>query len=90
MSEIEIDTKAGTIKYPQYVKQGSMSVNRDCLDADDPDQTYNYLVRNGIVPEEYGIQHPHAVEFESCTRSQLINEILSLRREILAYHVSAS
>lgn len=81
MSEIEIDTKAGTIKYPQYVKQGSMSVNRDCLGADDPDQTYNYLVRNGI-------QHPHTVEFESYTRSQLINEILSLRREILAYQMA--
>ena len=71
-SEIVIDRDAGTIRYPQWVRRGMMQVNRDFLDHDDPDQTWNYLTRHGIDPAEYGVKNPLAEEFNGKSRSQLI------------------
>lgn len=80
--------KDGTLKYDKwYTAGGSMySVNRDCLSPDDPNHTYNYLTANGVVPEEYGIQHPYVEEFKEYTRGQLIDEIMKLRKELEYNH----
>ena len=75
----------GSLSYPHWVKKGIMLVNRSALDGDDPDHIYNVLVAEGFKPEEYGIRHPREVEFEKKTRSELIDEIIQLRSELLGY-----
>lgn len=75
----------GTISYPKWVKRGMFQVNRDCLDADDPDQTYNFLKNFNIVPEDYGIFDPRLKdrsEFMTWSKEQLITEVLELRKQI--------
>lgn len=47
---------ADEIKVPVWVKRGKMLLRRDALDGTDPDHTYNYLLAQGIRPEDYGVQ----------------------------------
>ena len=73
----------GTLKFDRWVKTSSMiNSNRDCLDPDDPRQTYNYLRDAGIVPEEYGIRHPYETLFKGRSREDLMDEIIQLRKEM--------
>lgn len=66
-----------TIEYPQWYKRGGMLYNRDCLDANDPEQTYNYILREiGVDPELYGIEKPKNIKEEA-----LENGILELEKE---------
>lgn len=45
------------IEYSVWVKRGNMMVNRDALDGDDPDHTYNYIKNTyNVNPEDYGIE----------------------------------
>ena len=83
--EIEVNAEDGSLTYPVWVKNGSMMVHRDCLDPDDPRQTYNYLKSYGIVPEEYGIFHPMTEMFDGWSREQLISEVVSLRKALESY-----
>ena len=71
------------LKVPVWVKQGDMLIRRDCLHHDDPDHTYNYVKTIlGVVPEEYGIEHPLVEEYGHLTKSQLISRISELEKEI--------
>jgi len=66
-----------SIEYPQWYKVGGMLYNRDCLDADDPEQTYNYIKREyGIDPELYGVEKPI-----TSRERDLENRILELEKE---------
>ena len=78
----------GQLHYDSWVTIGTMMYNRECLAESDPDQTYNYLTSNGIDPERYGVEHPLVEEFKEYSRSQLIQEIVAVRRELLAYQQS--
>ena len=72
----------GTLEYNKWIRCGGMMVNRDYLEHDDPNQTYNYLSAHGVDPTEYGIKHPLAEEFDGRSRQSLIDEILALRRTV--------
>jgi len=80
--------ESGTLHYSGWLKTGRMLDNRDYLDPDSPDHTYNYLVSYGIIPEDFGIEHPYKLEFQDRSRNSLIDEVLNLRRELHAMHSS--
>lgn len=73
------------ISIVKWVKHGGMLVNTECLEPDHPSHPYNQALAQGVVPEDFGLQHPLYGEFESRTRSQLIDEIISLRKEVMGY-----
>jgi hypothetical protein len=75
----------GQLHYDSWVTLGTMMYNRECLAESDPNQLYNYLTSCGVEPENYGIEHPLVEEFKDYTRSQIIQELVALRRELLAY-----
>ena len=82
---IVIDEEEGTLSYPVWHKRGTMMVNRDCLDADDPNQTYNYLSAHGITPENYGIEHPMMEQFRAyhdMSRGQLMEALFRAHKEL--------
>lgn len=62
-----------------------MLINAEYLDEDDPDLIYNQITAQGFRPEDYGYKHPRAGEFDGKTRNELINEIIELRKEVIAY-----
>jgi len=68
-----------------WSRRGGMLVNTYALDITDAEHPYNQVVAQGKRPEDYGIQHPYEEEFGDKSRTQLIEEIISLRREIEAW-----
>lgn len=68
-----------------WVHRGSMLVNAEALDIDDPDHIYNQILAQGVEPEDYGYKHPYTEEFGDMSRAQLIKEIVQLRKEIEAW-----
>ena len=68
-----------------WVKRGIMRVNAECLDFDDPDHVYNQIIAQGKRPEDYGYSHPQKEKYANKSREELIEEIISLRKEILFY-----
>jgi hypothetical protein len=73
----------GKLHYDGWVSNGGgMMFNRDCLDADDPAQTYNYLLRHGIVPEDYGIYNLKYAHLEGLSKAELLNRCVELESEI--------
>lgn len=78
----------GVLVFEQFVKRGMLKVNREALEWDDPDHVYNHLKLNGINPERYGYHHPQEKEFAGKSRSELIAEIVDLRKTILSYERS--
>lgn len=79
-----------TLSYPIWWRTGGGGlINRDYLDHDHPQQTYNYLKSHGIVPEHYGVEHPRVKEmmrlYGHMSRVELIHELMSLRDTIHAY-----
>ena len=53
---VEINKETNQITYDKYVKQGSMMCLREALEADNPEQLYNYLKNNGVEkPELYNV-----------------------------------
>lgn len=78
-----IQSSDSDIEVPVWVKRGTMMVNRSALNPDDPDHIYNYIKDTlGKVPEHYGIQNPYNEEFGDKSRGDLIDEIISLRKEL--------
>jgi hypothetical protein len=69
-----------SIQIKQWMKVAMGVVRCDALDADHPMHPYNQALAQGVVPEEYGIENPLAIEFADYNRADLINEILQLRR----------
>jgi len=54
----KIKIEGDTLSYPVWVQRGGMIYRRDDLMAHDPDQTYNFLKANGVIPEDFGIMRP--------------------------------
>jgi hypothetical protein len=71
-----------SLSYPVWVKIGTMLYNRDCLDHDHPEQTYNFIKFHGFVPEDFGVYHPLYEEFTKMSRSDLIREVVDLRKQL--------
>lgn len=65
---------------------GGRMINSDALSPDHPQHTYNQILAQGKRPEDYGIQHPYAEEFQSKTRNELIHEIVAMRKELVGLH----
>ena len=61
---------------------GGMMINTECLPVSHPMHPYNQITAQGLIPENYGMVHPHVAEFEKKSRSELINEIVHLREEL--------
>ncbi|MDB4311951.1 hypothetical protein N9937_00835 [bacterium] len=82
---VEISEDGSEIKFDRWCNTGGMlSVNRDCLNPDDPDQTWNYLRANGIDnPADYGITDPRETLYGNMSRNDLIDEVIRLEKEIL-------
>jgi len=73
----------GTLHYSGWVSNGSgMSYNRDCLSPKDPEQTYNYLKANGIIPEHYGIRAYDYPQIRKLSRLELIDKCIEQQNEI--------
>lgn len=78
----------GTVKYSVWWKNGSMLVNRQYLAPDHPESLYQQFLKNGLIPEDYGLKSFNeevAEEFRVWNKDRLINEILYLRKTILMY-----
>jgi hypothetical protein len=78
----------GTVTYSVWWKNGSMLVNRQYLSPDHPESLYQQFLKNGLVPEHYGLRSFNdieAEEFKDWNRDRLINEILELRRTVLRF-----
>lgn len=73
------------LQYTEWVQRGAISVRRDALDYDDPDHLYNRIVALGYRPENFGVEHPLKLAFESYTREMLIDEIVNQRKELKAW-----
>ncbi|ASD50454.1 hypothetical protein FDI24_gp172 [Acidovorax phage ACP17] len=81
---------AGNLTYSLYWNSGGGHfVLRAALDSEHPECLYNYIKRAGFVPEDYGIEKSPSVDDQktidlcaSMSRQDLIQEILSLRRQI--------
>jgi hypothetical protein len=65
------------VEVKRWVKRGMMMVNCD--------HTYNQIVAQGKDPEEYGVMHPLYSRFEGKSRSDLIDQIVKLEQEVMAY-----
>jgi hypothetical protein len=74
-----------TIPLRKFVNRGPMLVNTEALDIDDDDHPYNQIKSMGLRPEDYGVQHPLTEEFATKSREELIDEIIDLRRTVLAH-----
>jgi hypothetical protein len=75
--DMESDQEKVTVK--PWIRRGGMLLNAECLDHDDPDHIYNQILSQGKQPEDYGIPHPLALEFNEWSRDELIREIVRLR-----------
>ena len=61
---------------------GGMMINTYGLEASHEMHPYNQILRQGKRPEDYGVRHPHEEEFETKSRTELIEEIIYLRKEL--------
>lgn len=77
-------TVAKDIKIQQWIRQGGMLYNTDGLEIEHDMHPYNQALAQGVIPEEYGIHHPYALEFMDKTRDQLIAEVVQLRKQVEA------
>lgn len=73
-------TKEVSIKV--WIKRGNMLLNAYALDYTDPEHPYNQALRQNVNPEEYGLRNPISERFDKYSRSELINMILDLEKEI--------
>ena len=74
------------IEIQQWWKPGGgMMYNTECLDPDHHMHPYNQALAQGVRPEDFGIQNPYAAEFNDKSREELIEEVIDLRKQVLAY-----
>lgn len=79
----------GSLEYDVWWSNGSMMVRRDCLEVDHPQSLYNYLSRNGYIPEKYGVYHQEAIDTKELmckSKEELVAEVFRLRKELEGYH----
>lgn len=61
---------------------GGVSIRTDALDHDHPMHPYNQLLDQGVKPEDFGYEHPLTERFKDQSRSELINRIIELEKEL--------
>jgi hypothetical protein len=66
----------------KWVQRGRMMVNTEALDYDDPMTPYNQAIAQGVKPEDFGLIHPLAERFAHLSRGQLIDQIVTLEKEL--------
>lgn len=77
------------LHYSGWVSNGGgMSYKRDCLSPKDPNQTYNYLKSNGIIPEHYGIHACDHPKIRELTRLELIDMCIEQQEHINSLYAS--
>lgn len=80
-----------TVSIKEWVQRGEgLMVNAYSLSIKDPDHAYNQILAQGKRPEDFGMKHPYAEEFEHMSRDELILEIIELREENMAIHRAAA
>ncbi len=65
-----------------WIKEGGMLVNAYALEPNHPMHPYNQIVSQGKRPEDYGIMHPYFEEYGKKTKNQLIEELVSIKKEL--------
>lgn len=86
VKEIKPSATNDTLTYSKWWSNGTMVFDRDALDYNHPEQTYNHLRKHGIEPEKWGIKHPMLDQFKGMNRSQLINLIMEYKKVIREMH----
>jgi hypothetical protein len=76
------------LHYDAYWHPGNgMGYLREALEHDHPEQLYNYLKRNGIEPELYGVftiqQRLTQEKYNHLSKEQLINKLVELEIELM-------
>lgn len=69
-----------------YAPGGGMMFNTWGLEPDHEMHPYNQALRQGVDPEEFGIEHPMSEKYKDMTRSQLIQKLYEAEREIEGFH----
>jgi hypothetical protein len=73
----------GNLQYDLWVTTDTgLSVRRDALGIDDPENLYNHIRAAGIIPEHFGIVKYDISEFDGFSREQLCCMIVELHEEI--------
>lgn len=78
-------TDTTSIEIRKWVHRGTMLVNAECLNHDDPDHPYNQAIAQGVRPEDYGLIHPLSERFAGLSRGQLIQKIIDAEKQIEDY-----
>lgn len=66
----------------EWIIRGDLAVRTEALPISDSNHPYNQALTQGVIPEEFGIYHPIAEEFQDKPRHLLLSEIVKLRQEI--------
>jgi hypothetical protein len=65
-----------------YVVRNGVSIEAKTLDWNDKDHPYNQIKNQGGNPEEFGYLHPMEKDFAGKSKAEIIEEVISLRREL--------
>lgn len=74
-----------SVSIKPWIKRGKMLLNTSALEPNDPDHVYNQILKQGKIPEEYGIDNPKIVRnerFKNKTRNELIEMIFDLEKQL--------
>lgn len=84
-----MSNKEEVVEIREWIGKGAgIMVSAYALDPNDPDHVYNQIVAQGKNPEDFGIFHPYTEEYKDKSRSDLIFEILELKKEIKSMYRS--
>ena len=65
-----------------YAPGGGMMYNTYGLEPDHFMHPYNQALSQGVRPEDFGIEHPLSERFKEYSRTQLIEKITQLEKEV--------
>jgi len=71
-----------SIKIQKWMRATCGWVLCEALDGTHPMHPYNQALAQGVDPEDFGIKNSAEEEFDSYSRSDLINEIIQLRNQL--------
>ena len=73
---------AEEVHIQQWVRSGEMLYNTAGLDISHELHPYNQALAQGVIPEEFGIEHPYTEEYGNKSRGELISEIVDLKKQL--------
>lgn len=79
-----------TIDIPVWWNRNGMMTRRDCLPDSHPESDYQYVLKMGLIPEDFGIytekhfRKKNLIKegYNALTKDQLLNKIVELQLEI--------